>query len=214
MKNYRLLMLFVATTLCLMLQAQKKSEFMFEDYQDAVVHFKGLLRSNEKVNYHFASNTFYFVDKKDDRVKVLDNLDNIIIIKIGDREFIPEKDVMLEMLPTTPLIYVQYNAKTIQKAPKGAFSMTQEGASVSTYTEFRDGGTHNKLKAHDQEVKEYYNYYWIEKNNKKKVFKDFKQFLKLYPKHKTVLQEYIKENNVDFLDVKAIVDMCLYAESL
>lgn len=213
MKNYRLLLLSWIAFFSLILQAQEKREFLFEEYQDAMVYFKGLLQSQEKVNYHLVKNKLYFIDKGDGRIKELSDIGNILVIKVGDREFVPTRDGMQEMFPTTPLIYVQYRAKGIPKAPKGAYGVAQ-GAAITTYSEFREGGAHAKLKEYDYEIKEYYNDYWIEKNDKKRAFKDFKQFLKLYPKHKTVLQEYIREKNVDFMDVQAMIALCLYAESL
>ena len=59
-----------------------------------------------------------------------------------------------------------------------------------------------------------YNIYWIEHKGKKKAFKNFKQFLKLYPKKQEELQRFIKENKVDFNDVQQISRLCIHAGSL
>ena len=58
------------------------------------------------------------------------------------------------------------------------------------------------------------NYYWIIKNGKKKQFKSFTQFVKLYPKQKEQLNQYIQDNNIKFEDTEAIIKLCFYGESL
>ena len=45
-------------------------------------------------------------------------------------------------------------------------------------------------------------------------FKNFNQFLKLYPKQKEELKRFIKENNVDFNNVQQISILCMHAESI
>ena len=53
-----------------------------------------------------------------------------------------------------------------------------------------------------------------EQKGKKKPFKNFNQFLKLYPKQKEELKRFIKENNVDFNNVQQISILCMHAESI
>ena len=59
-----------------------------------------------------------------------------------------------------------------------------------------------------------YQHYWLEKDGKRKSFKNFKQFLKLYPKHKLALELFIKENKLEIDNVEHVKILCIHAESL
>lgn len=59
-----------------------------------------------------------------------------------------------------------------------------------------------------------YQHYWLEKGGKRKLFKNFKQFMKIYPKQKMALKQFIKENKLDIDNVEDVKMLCLYEESL
>lgn len=59
-----------------------------------------------------------------------------------------------------------------------------------------------------------YQHYWLEKDGKRKAFKNFKQFVKLYPKHKAVLEQFIKDNQLDIDNVEHVKTLCVHAASL
>lgn len=217
MKRFRgILWLLVSIGFVPVMIAQDKDPaagFLFEEYQDAIIHFKGGLRSAEKVNFNLIDNHLYFIDSNDGYEKIVTETGNIGIIKVGDRNFIKEKDGFLEVMPVTPPIYVQYRVRGKRKAPETGYGGRSETAAVTSYSEYRDG-SYYRLKEAEIEVTSRSHCYWIERKGQKKKFADFKQFLKLYSTHKNVLEEYIRSNQIDFEDVQAIVNLCLYAESL
>lgn len=193
---------------------ENSSEFLFDDYKDAIVYFKTNQQSNEKVNYNLLDEKLYFVDRQDNRIKIVSDVKQIALIKVDDRKFLLDDDGMREVVSSVPLIYVKYKAKIQKKPSKVAFGGTSQVSSTTEYAVLRDGGSHAILKNDEMEVRSLYNEYWIEKDGKKKKFTQFKQFIKIYSKHKEQLEEYIKDNNVDFEDVEAIIELCRYAESL
>ena len=211
-----LLLFYWACTVC-MLYAQDKntSSFLFDDFQEAVVYFKNGSQFREKMNYNILANKFYFVDRVDNKVKALSNPQDIQVIKFGNRVFYTEGNNGIEILPTNPVLYVQYKGNMRKEASKGAFGQPTETTSVKTY-----GGTYagrGERYEFDPEkliLGSRYNIYWVEKKGKKKSFKNFKQFLKLYPKHKEELKLFIKENNIDFNNVQQISRLCIHADSL
>ena len=211
-----LLLFYWACTVC-MLYAQDKntSSFLFDDFQEAVVYFKNGSQFREKMNYNILANKFYFVDRVDNKVKALSNPQDIQVIKFSNRVFYTEGNNGIEILPTNPVLYVQYKGNMRKEASKGAFGQPTETTSVKTY-----GGTYagrGERYEFDPEkliLGRRYNIYWVEKKGKKKSFKNFKQFLKLYPKHKEELKLFIKENNIDFNNVQQISRLCIHADSL
>ena len=213
MKRFIIILFFHSTVFMPVAVAQKNTSYMFEEFQDAIFYFQGGIRSQAKVNYNLMDGMIYFIDQDDGLVKMVTNTDKINVVKIGERNFVTVRDGIQEVMPTDPPIYVQYMARTKMKAQKGAYGTETETSSITTYSEMRDGQPYN-VQEREFEAIGRYNMYWIEKNGKKIKFLDFKQFLKIYPKHKDALDSYIKSNRIDFNETKDIVALCLYAENL
>ncbi|MDH6311016.1 hypothetical protein M2451_003905 [Dysgonomonas sp. PFB1-18] len=198
----------------LALSQENLSGYLFDSYKEAIVHFKGNLQSNERVNYNLLDGKLYFIDRQDNKIKVVSDVDKIAFVKVGDRSFLLDGDGMKEVVSTSPLIYAKYNAKGRKKPSKAAYGGTSQVSSSTSYAELRDGGSHAFLKSDEIEIHSHHNEYWIEKDGKKRKFTQFKQFIKIYSAHKEQLEQYIKDNNINFEDVKAIIELCRYAEGL
>ncbi|MDR0231774.1 MAG: hypothetical protein LBI82_06610 [Dysgonamonadaceae bacterium] len=196
------------------INAQNYSPYLFDDFEDATVYFTNGNQSEEKVNYHLTSNKIRFIDKKDNEIKEVSDTQMLDSIVVGKRVFIPNSGNKgwFEILSAKPVVQVQYFVKMKPKGKQAGFGGTSELTGTSTY-QYRDGGA---LVLKDPEMEEagYYNYYWIVKDGKRKQFKSLAQFVKLYPKQKAQLNQYIQDNHVNFEDIEAIVKLCLYAESL
>ena len=191
---------------------QKGPEFLFRESQDAKVYFLDGSFSNEKINYNVRGNELYFIDKSDGFEKIVSSTEKIRVIKVDNRNFILVKGHLQEVLPTTPPIYVEYLAKIQTKAQNAGYGSTSQTSSITSYSIGQQG----LLAPEAKEIEAMgFNYnFWIEKNGSKKQFSNFRQFLKIYSKHKNVLDEYIKSNNIEFNNIEGIVNLCLYAESL
>jgi len=194
--------------------AQNKFPYLFDDFEAATVYFTNGKQSEEKVNYHLPSNKIRFIDRKDNEIKEVSDTQMLDRIVVGKRVFIPNPDGegWIEILSEKPVVQVQYFVKTKPKGKQAGFGGTSELTRTSTY-QYKDGGA---LVMKDPEMEEIgsYSYYWIVKDGKRKQFKSFPQFVKLYPKQKVQLNQYIQDNHVNFEDAEAIVKLCIYAESL
>lgn len=212
MKHYLILLYFVSFACIVNAQDKSNSPYLFEDFQNAVVFFKDGSQYHEKMNYNLLVDKFFFIDRGDNNVKVLSNPQDVQVIKFGNRIFYTEGNNGIEILPTNPVLYVQYKGNMRKEVTKGAYGTAAETSSVRTY-----GGTNaNNGQRYDFDPEKLilgsrYNIYWIERKGKKKPFKSFKQFLKLYPKQQKELELFIKENNVDFNDVQQISRLCIHA---
>lgn len=213
----QLLILFYLVHLTNLASAQDKetSPYLFDNFQEAVVFFKDGSQYHEKMNYNLLVEKFYFIDRSDNKLKVLSNPQDINIIKFGNRVFYTKAGKGIEILPTNPALHVQYKGNIRKEATKGAYGKTSETTSVRTY-----GGTYGSSGERldfDPEklvLGSRYNIYWLERKGKKKSFKNLKQFIKLYPNHEGELQNFIHENKIDFNNAKQISILCIHAESL
>lgn len=101
-------------------QTEEHSGYLFEEFENATVFFKNNSQSQEKINYDLISETFCFVNSDNGEILEIANPENIRTIRIGDKNFILNNRVGIEVLPTKPLIHVQYKAKVRQEAATGA----------------------------------------------------------------------------------------------
>ena len=87
----------------------------------------------------------------------------------------------IEVLPTNPPLFVQYRVHIRKEADKGAYGSTSETTAVSTFAGVNANGIRYDFSMEALVVGKRYQHYWLEKNGKRKSFKNFKQFVKLYP---------------------------------
>ena len=194
--------------------AQDSLSFQFPNYSNATIVYKNGTSSQEKINYNFVEQCLYFVDKKDNQVKVIGNTAPIALIRMDDRRYLIDADGLKEVVGEEPLIYVQMKAKTKAKAKTIGYGGSDGVASVTTYSEFKSGGQISILENDTYEISSVYKIYWIVKNNKRKLITNFKQLQKIYPKNKKQISNYIESQKPDFDNVAQFVDLIKYAESL
>jgi len=199
-----------------LLQAQEVSSHLFDEFQDATVYMKGNVRSEEKMNYDLLANKFIFLNRENGQINEVANPQDIVIIRIGDRSFYQEDRGGIEIIQLNDAtsLYVQYMVTSKVEPPKGAYGTSSETSSITSYSGVYKETGRVEFSARKLLANSRYQIYWIEKDNKKKQFKSFKQFMKIYSKHKNALENYIQENKIRFGDVAMIKQLCLYAESL
>lgn len=139
---------------------------------------------------------------------------HIAFVKIAGRVFYQEKKGVVEVVPITPPLFVQYKALVRKEANRGAYGTTSETSSIHSYGGFNLNGSRYELMKEKLVIGKRYQHYWLEKNGKRKAFKNFKQFVKLYPKHKAALEQFIKDNQLDIDNVEHVKVLCVHAESL
>ncbi|MGV3761722.1 hypothetical protein [Parapedobacter sp.] len=190
------------------------SPFLFDDYYDAVVHFHGGQTSAEKVNYNLVESALYFIDMRDGQVKVVADYRGIDSLVIAGRIFLLDGENALEKVSSNPTVYIRFNANSTQKPPPVAYGGTSKLASVDVYSTAFFQGLGSDRKTPEQEVSKIYHDYMIELDGKRKKFSSFKQFHRIYRDHREALEKYLMEKELDFNDVKGIIALCRYAESL
>lgn|SRR5690606_34184234 len=190
------------------------SPFLFDEYHDAVVHFHGGQTSTEKVNYNLVESALHFIDQRDGQVKVVADYRGIDSLVIAGRTFLLDGKNALEKVSSSPIMYIRFNANSTLKPPPVAYGGTSKLASVDVYSTafFRGLGSDRKTPEH--EVSEIYHDYVIEHDGKQKKFSNFKQLYRIYRNHSEALEKYVADHELEFNDVKGIIALCRYAESL
>lgn len=215
MKQFIVLLLSVCYTSIGHAQNEEKISYLFKEFQDAIVYFKDGSQYYERMNYNLFVENFFFLDRTDKTIKILGNSQDIQSIKFGERTFYIEKGKGVEVLATNPVLYVQYKRNIRKEAAKGAYGQPSETSSIKSY-----GGTYgSRGERYDFDPEKLvlgkqYNVYQLERKGKRKTFKNFKQFIRLYPNHEKEIYRFIDANHIDFNNVEQIKALCIYTESL
>ncbi len=190
------------------------SPFLFDDYHDAVVYFHDGQKSAEKVNYNLVESALYFIDQRDGQVKVVADYRGIDSLTIAGRTFLLDDNEALEKVSSSPIVYIRFNANSTLKPPPVAYGGTSKLASVDLYSTAFFQGLGSDRKAREQEVSKIYHDYVIDHGGKRKKFSNFKQLYRIYRNHSEAVEKYVTDHKLDFNDVKGIIALCRYAESL
>jgi hypothetical protein len=198
--------------------------FLFDDFKEAVIYFDDGSRTQEQINPNILDNTLHYIDRAENNIKVASSKNNITLIRMSDgseRSFVFDKQNLKEVVSDSPVIWIKYNAKVRVESAKGPYG-TGTGTSVpanytygsSTSESHQGNAGMSGLKGLDRVISGIQIVYWIEKDGNKKKFANVKDFLKIYSKHKDILKKSIEEKEIQFDDIKAVVQLCQYAESL
>lgn len=209
--KYTLIILAVCFSLLDALAQEKGSKYLFPEFTDSYVYYKDGRVFQVPTNYDLFGNKFIFIDK-DNEPKEFSEPDMIVSVKVGSRTFIPTSgSEAAELIQQgTPKILVQYiGDKRIKKDL--TFGGKTETASVDNYSNLIYGTGENEKNAVLAKID--YQFY-IEKDKRLKRFSTEKQFLKIFPKQKEQIKQYINDNKVDFDSIDQIVKLCNYAFSI
>ena len=215
MKKMNFLLVILLAFSALVKADEKAASFLFPEYQKADVIYSNGLQSNESVNYNLIDEKLYFIDKSDNRIKIVSDIQSIAAIRLNERTFFLNDNGLRELIVSEPVeLCVQYKAQHHIVNSTVGYGGTSSVASVSTYANYRAGGQQTIIKQPDVQVSAMYNCYWIGKGKVLYKFIDKKQFVKIYGKYKQKLNEYIDNKKVDFNSITQVSDLVKYAESL
>ena len=186
------------------------SPYLFPEFTDSYIYYKNGRVFQVPANYDLFDNKFVFIDK-DNEKKEFSNPDMIVSIKVGSKTFIPiSGNEVAEIIQSLPRILVQYiGNKRIKKDL--TYGGKTETASVDSYSNLIYGTDNNEKNT--VLVKIDYQFY-VEINKRLKRFSTEKQFLKIFPKHKAQLKQYIDGYKIDFNSIGGVTKLCNYALSL
>ena len=151
-----------------------------------------------------------------DRIK--ETLFNMIQPSIADSRFLDlfagSGGIGIEALSrgAREAVFVENNPKAMMCVKDNLKFTKLEGKAVTLTTDVMNALY--KLEGEKIIVSNRHHVYWVEKDDKMKQFRNFKQLAKIYSKHRAEVEKYIEDNKVNFEDVDQIVKLCSYADSL
>lgn len=196
-------------------QEVDSTQFLFRNFENALIYYKDGRIFQVPINYNLLTGYFLFKDKNDnDQLKSFAEPKMVELIKIGERVFLPTEKGATEIIQVDPPFHVQYRGKIRNEEKLGAYGVRSATSAIATYSSIETDGVSHRLQTEKEILAGVYQLYRIVVNKKKKSFSTEKQFLKIYPKRKDILKQYIDENKIDFHSVDQVLQLFNYAESL
>lgn len=188
------------------------SDFLFSDYQDALIFYKDGRQFTAPVNFNLQAGHFLFVDAKDGKAKQFASPEKVAFLKIDSRDFVMGEGEAIEILQVDPYFQVAYSGN-LRQAPKNTtYGGTTQTAAVDAYVGYSGSGVLSSQRlAANKIVVGINKRYGIKNGEKVKWFNNIKTFLKIIPKEQRgEVLKYIEMNNVDFENIQQVHDLYKY----
>lgn len=212
MRKIFIILLLVAFPSIITGQEKATSDFLFPDYQNALILYKDGQRFQAPVNFDLRAGHFLFIDAKDKEAKQFAYPEKIAFLQISSRNFLLSEGEAIELLQAKPLFQVAYSGN-LRQAPKNlTYGGTTQTAAVDSYSGYSGSGVLSSQKNASNKVVVGINKRYKAKIGKKtKWFNNTKTFLKLLPEQqREEIKEYIETHKIDFDNVEQVFKLYEY----
>jgi len=186
--------------------------FLYEHFKDGYVLMKNGAVEQAPLNYNSEDQSIYFI--KDGKYMVLSVLESVDTIYLQNKIFIPVKESIYEIIsdPSSPtVVYVSYTnviRPLVATADhNGAGKQTPSQVSNTVTDVYANGIGKNK----SVEIQKHY---WIERKKKMYRADSEKQVIKMIPAKASVIEKYVKENNINFFSDADVLKLAAFCGTL
>lgn len=194
----------------------RKQAYYYPDFKDGKVIFLSGVAHAGKLNYNMLSGEVEFINSKRDTLE-LDNMYTVSMVTFGPDSFYYDQQdkALLRLLEdykgTKLLAKEKYELSNIKSV--GAYGLEKNSTAPSSSSEYELNNTQNKLKQNESMVFSTKTTYYITQNNSF-LNANKSSLFKLFPEHKTQLNNYIKANKTDFKKEEDVKKVLQYAVNL
>ena len=200
-------------------QEELGNGLLFPQFENGIVVYKKGSRIPVQLNYNMLQQAMLYLDNENN-VMELAELNNILVVLIGERRFLPIKGIFYEeVIAGEGSFFIQHKAVMISQgkaAAYGGYSQTSAITSIESIqgssTDTR--GSYTELKVDEKFRMKRESGYYIKSGNSYKRFISAKTLGKLFKGQASKIQEYAKEQSIDFSNTEDIAKITEYAFSL
>lgn len=173
-------------------------KFVMPEFEAGIITFHDGNFSRGPVNISTIEQRVYFIATNGEK-QVLTNEDQVSRVSIKGRSFIKSKYGYIELLATEGDVALGAVRRTsfFETEKKGAYGMVSQTTSVTTIGSFQQNGTMYTLGV-DQNTPFSYKVSPYLYKNSKVYLSNKKNFQKCFPDKKDLIEQYLKDNSVDF----------------
>lgn len=188
--------------------AQQKvevSHYLFPEFREGVVLMKDGRRNPAKLNYNAASEEMVFMQNKQILAISEPSLSQVDTVFFNDRKFVLHNMKFMEILHQGDFkLFAYYKCKVIPPGKPAGYGGTSQTSSVDSYSSWSMDGRVYELKLPDDFEVKPFNIYYLNDGAGWKEFKTMRQLKNHFKKSKKQLDQYLKEQKVDFDDAEAV----------
>ncbi len=187
--------------------------YRFPSFTNANISFKNGLNSTARLNYNLALGKMQFIDNKSDTLEIA-NPDDLLYIRFDSVLYYFNGDY-LEVIADSNDYKLAFRQKIgISFEKLGAFDRPDPSADIKSYKTYAspNGSFVYDLKSNDDRIiTRERSYYFIYKNEN--FFLTTKaHFLNVFSLHRSAVEQYIKENHINFnnlAELKNLFQFCI-----
>ena len=213
MKNLAIFLLFSVYALIATAQANDPL-FIFDQFHNAKIHFKNRSVTVAQMNYDAVNDRMYF--KQNGELMELSNQEMIDSIAwAGKRCFITYGKNYLEKVKLdNGTCYIAWRIRNVNVGSAGALGSVTQGKVETINVRSMGVFSAEDPKSHNADVfqQKNSNEYYLSIGGKFKKVANKKQLLKLFPKHKAAIEEYMDKEKIQMtesLSALQLLNFCL-----
>ena len=201
---------------------------LFPQFESGFVVFKKGSRVPAQLNYNMLQQTMLFLDNENN-VMELAELNSILVVLIGERRFFPisSKGIFYEeVIAGEGSFFIQHRAVMLSQGKAAAYGGYSQTSAVTSIGSIQGGSMESQgtlgvlgvgrteLKVDEKFRMKRESGYFIKSGNSYKRFISAKTLGKLFKGQASKIQEYAKEQSIDFSNIEDIAKITEYAFSL
>ena len=190
--------------------------FRYPSFLDGKVFFRNGSVVDAKLNYSLAHGEVQFLDTKNDTLLLNDkNFINKIAVATDTFYYYQQHGHVRKVAAYDQVTLAEKQILGTNGIERyAAYNQYSSTTAISTYSSFVNAGQPQELEGSNKILlKKRYVYFFLDKN--RDIYLATKgNLLKVFPRHKKVLNDYFKANKVEFYDPKEIEKALEFASSL
>ncbi|GEO03143.1 hypothetical protein AAE02nite_08070 [Adhaeribacter aerolatus] len=188
--------------------------YRYPAFKESIIHYTTGGLAQGKLNYHQILGEMHFIDPKGDTL-ALDNLYLVKFVAIGETKFYydPEKKGFGEEIADykSVKLLLKQRFKPSDKEKGVAYDQYSNTSATRSYGTITVNGQMQRLSPNEYMVYAKMANYFITDQNNKFYPANKASVLKIFNKNKSVIEKFIKENQIDFQkedDLKKLLSFC------
>lgn len=215
-----LFILMCIMSFCTKAQTNPSDGLLFGLFEKGLIKYRNNTQLEAILNYNTIEQEFLFLSG-DSTILALANPQNVDMITIGKRHFIPmENDMFYEVLNAGNInFFVKWESKFVSKGKRGAYGGYSGSSAISNVSLHRSGGSigvglfgrlipDEQFKANTDCV------YFIVIDSSFKKFISLKTYLKYFKKDKEQIKAFAEKQRINFDNPDEVCELVKYTYSL
>jgi hypothetical protein len=198
-------------------QEEMGNGMLLPQFEQGTVFFRNGTRTSANLNYSLLQQEMLFL-QSDSTMLAIANIPDIVVIVIGERRFLPaySAGIFYEEVSVggDNSFFVQRKAVMLSEGKAAGYGGYSQTSSTTSYNTLNNAGQLVKLKPDEKFKQKLDNTYYLKSGNSYKKFFSAKTLGKLFKGHAAEIEEFAKEQSVNFTKPDEVAQIVEYGFGL